>query len=279
MALFRDLTDVILHGESGDPGCQSVSLECSADEITHSSCDEDFVTYLGLLNQSFSATATFAGGALLLRDIGDMKLGSKPMKHALTAELVEMSEEITGGDDGDCFLTFVGVTKRQVEVTATFRDVIDGKTFSKGETDTFSVTARSGSSTSFAPCPDLAGKTFTAAAMTVTALSCTATHGELAEFSVTMKSATEAGSAGFTGSVLTGEIRVGECGDLSWKKRSVGGYSDCDTGKSYEGSDETFTLSPTVATERRVSLSHGEMTTESISVRAYSLDGSMSPLS
>lgn len=277
MALFRDLSNVSVHGISGDPGCQGVSLECQADEIVHSSCDEDFISYLGLINQTMTATATFAGGPDQLRDIGAMSFAGTDLKNALTAELAEISEEIPGGDDGDCWLTYVGVTKRQVEVTATFRDVLEGMSINKGDQGDFSVVARAGIGAD--PCASpISGTTFAATGLTVTGFSCEATHGALAEFSLTLKSSS-GGDSIFTGSVLPTEVVLGNCGPLIWTKNTVAAGTNCVGDKAFGGGDIPFTLSPTVATERRVSLAHSEMTTESITLRAYSTDGVTSPLS
>lgn len=263
MAVFRDI-EFIKFPTALDiiPGCQEVSVECSGDEIEHSACDDDAISYRGLTGLVCDADLSIEGGADFLRDVFGVVFGAA-IPDVMSAELSEVSSELVDSADADLWVTVVGVTERAVEASITARsaDTIAGLTL--GDVDTLTIKAKTGSLTT-----GLTGageEVFTALSMELVNFGPTAKHADFAEASAEFKST--AGVKTFTGGEMAG-IHPGDSGTLIFKIKPA------DAGVA-----KTFTLVNAIVMERSASLSQGEMVSESLTVKAFSTDGTTEPLS
>lgn len=263
MSLFRDISTLTFAG--GDlKGCQQVQVEDASDDMQHSSCASDAIDYRGITKQRFNCTVELAAGDTYIRDVFGASF-SGAISDVRSAELAEISEVMDDDSDADGWITWIGVTKRSVEASLSSRDlaVVGGK--ANGTVATLTIKAKIGSLTSGTVTTGSGSETvFTAASMELLNKPMTAEHAALAEGQ--MNFGATAGVKVFSGGELA-STHPGDTGALVFT-------SDSATG----GAATTFTISNCVIIEKRLTLAQGEMGKWSLTIQAYSSDGSTTPL-
>lgn len=268
MPVFEHVKTITFGAEGGElHGCQRVTIEGNSEEIEHSECESNEITYRGTHGKHFSGTVELAGVSLA-RDVGGMAFGGTIFE-AIGAEIAETGEDDMHEADGECWISHISVRKRSVEVRLTARDISAIAAKVLGMVGTVSVSFLTG--TLAEGCTDTSVG-ITVEKCMVVGVSIEAAHNEFAEGTLTLKGTgirTGVGSAKVDGGPALEAIHTGMVGGLSWIVPSA----------TAGGSDKAFSLSNCIVTGKRIVFEQGAMLRESFTFKSYSEDGVTSPFS
>jgi len=252
-------------GSGGIPviaGCQTATVDWPLDEIAHSECNEDAISYRGVTGLTAAGTMELAGVSLA-REVGSFSFGGA-LAEVMGAELAEVGEDEVHNADGNCWATLIRIRKRSVEASVDYRALRSGAAHEAGTVDTLSVSYLLGSLTHGCPTPG-SGVAISVPSMMVLGYNpVNAKHSQFADGKLSFKGTASSKLVG--GGPMLSSLHVGDKGTVGWKVPSATG-----------GASLVVAVINAIITEKRITFAHGGMLRESFSWKAYSSDGVTPP--